>query len=359
MSTYYQGMLSSDPCFTVDCSHSCTDYYAVLGVNKKATEDEIKRAYRKLAMKYHPDKNPTNQAAAEEKFKEVTEAYEVLSDKQKREIYDSYGEEGLKEGVPSGGPGGMPGGFSFQSFGGGKGGFKPGDARNIFAQLFGMGGMGGFGGMDDDEEGGGFSSFSFGPGMGGMGGMSGSRGRPQQGPPQRKPKTTQFDLPVSLEDLYTGTTKKMKITRLRGGRQESKVVEISVKAGWKEGTKLTFEGEGDEDPSGVNGDVVFVLKEKPHPVFTRVDRDLHCKMPITLTEALCGFVKRIKHIDGTEIVIDTKAKGEVVKPGDSKFFWGKGMPSKNGNGNVVVNYEIMFPSTLTERQKQLVQEANL
>jgi DnaJ-class molecular chaperone len=326
-----------------------SDYYAVLGVGKKSTEDEIKKAYRKLAMKWHPDKNPDNQAAAEEKFKEVTEAYEVLSDKQKRDVYDMYGEEGLKNGAEAGGGGG---GFSnFRGFGGGGGGgrgFNPGNARDIFAQFF--GGMGGMGMSDDD---GGFQSMFGGQGMGGrMGGMGGGR----RAPP--KPKTVEFNIPVSLEDLYSGCTKKMKITRTRGGRQESKIVEVQIKAGWKEGTKLTYEGEGDESPQGPAGDVVFIIKEKPHPVFVRVNNDLHVKMPITLTEALCGFRKTITHLNGKELVVDTTG-GEVIKPDASKYFWKDGMPSKNGPGNVVVDFQLMFPSRLNDRQRSLVREANL
>jgi DnaJ homolog subfamily B member 4 len=144
------------------------NYYGILGVDKKCDENELKKAYRKMALKHHPDRNPDNKEEADRKFKEVSEAYEVLSDSNKRAVYDQYGEEGLKGGGGAG-PGPQ---FSGAGFGSGMGGFRPSDADDIFKMFFSQ--MGGAGG-DDDFGGGGFS-FGGSP-MGGifsqMGGMPG------------------------------------------------------------------------------------------------------------------------------------------------------------------------------------------
>nr|DAD21063.1 TPA_asm: hypothetical protein HUJ06_022526 [Nelumbo nucifera] len=187
------------------------DYYKILQVDRNAKDDDLKKAYRKLAMKWHPDKNPNNKKEAETKFKQISEAYEVLSDPQKRAIYDQYGEEGLKGQVPPPGAGG-PGGASFFHTGDGPNVFRfnPRNADDIFAEFFGFsspfGGMGGGGGgtrggsrfpgglFGDDI----FASFGEGASM-------------NQGP--RKAAPIENYLPCSLEELYKGTTKKMKISR--------------------------------------------------------------------------------------------------------------------------------------------------
>ncbi|KIY95179.1 putative DnaJ subfamily B member 6 [Monoraphidium neglectum] len=211
------------------------DYYAILGVSKGSDENELKKAYRKLAMKWHPDKNPDDRAAAEAKFKDVSEAYEVLSDPQKREIFDRHGEEGLKNGGFGGGGGGGGGGAHF--------GRSP---EELFAEIFGgMGGMGGnpfgfggpmgaMGGMGGDPFGG---MGGMGGPFGGMGGMGGMGGRPQ-GP--RKDPPIEVKLACTLEELYSGTTKKMKINRQTSNGRAEEILEIHIRPGWKKGTKITF-----------------------------------------------------------------------------------------------------------------------
>ena len=288
------------------------DFYKVLGLGKEATEDELKKAYRKMALKYHPDKNKS--PGAEEKFKEVAEAYEVLSDPKKRELYDKYGEEGLKAGA-GGGPGGPgeggPGGpgfaynfhgdphetfrmffgeenpfssFFFTSPGGGGGQssrmfFNQGgsDPMDIDDDPFGgMGGMGGrFGGM---------------PGMNNHHGHGYHHGHGHSQRSKRQDPPVVNDLLVSLEEIYKGTTKKMKITRKmlnpdgRSVRMEDKVLTIEIKPGWKSGTKITFPKEGDQTPNNIPADVVFIIKDKPHQTFTRDGSNVKYKAKIGLRE---------------------------------------------------------------------------
>ena len=286
------------------------DFYKVLGVSKGATDDELKKAYRKLALKYHPDKNKS--AGAEAKFKEIAEAYEILHDPKKREIYDKYGEDGLKGGTPFGPNGGspgesMPGNFSYSFHGDPFQTFKMffGD-EDPFANLFG-GGMPGMGPMGG-QHGPGGTTFSFVGGepmqTGGCGGgnpfgnMAGFGGPPGfdggccggRMPREKDPPVT-YDLQVSLEDIYSGTTKKMKITRniiSPDGRvtKEDKMLTISVKPGWKEGTKVTFAEEGDRKPNSKPADIVFVIKDKPHPTFTRSGSDVKYKAKVGLREVI-------------------------------------------------------------------------
>lgn len=228
------------------------DYYKILGISKNATDDDIKKAYRKLALQYHPDKNKS--AGAEEKFKEVAEAYEVLSDQKKRSIYDTYGEEGLKGGIP-GQQGGM-GGYTYTFHG---------DPRATFAQFFGnVNPFQSFFGWDDpfgETLTGGHPPATFFTFTTGGGGSS------NQDPP------IEHDLSISLEKIYTGCTKNMKVSKrvVRNGRleREEKLLTIQVKPGWKEGTKITFPKEGDQDTNNIPADVVFVIKDKPHKHFKR------------------------------------------------------------------------------------------
>jgi len=341
------------------------DYYKILNVPKNASEADIKKSFRKLAMKWHPDKNPGNKEEAEKKFKDIAEAYEVLSDKKKREVFDQYGEEGLKGGMPSGGGEsggfqGFPGGTSF-SFstgpGGGGGFFRPSNAEDIFAQFFGgegMGGMGGFQSMFSGMGGGRRSGMGMNMDDVDMGGM---------GKRRRKGAPMEVPLKVSLEELYTGTTKKLKVTRnkMEGDRRvpENKLCEIDIKKGWKAGTKITYEGWGDEEPGTEAGDIIFVIEEKKHPRFVRDGNDLVFHRPISLTEALCGTKFSIEGLGGESINVDTK--NEVVNPQTKKRIAGKGMPIKGGGsyGDLVIQWNINFPKTLTNAQKKQVREANL
>ena len=367
------------------------DYYSILGVPRDADDEAIKKAYRKQAMKHHPDRNPSNKEAAEAKFKEISEAYEVLSDKQKRAIFDQVGEEGLKGGgVPpgaggAGGMGGFPGGasgfqFNFGGPGGGGGGFRPQDANDIFAQFFsGMGGLGGMRGARGGGAGGAagghpFASMFGGMGggeeeedddMSGMGGMGGFGQRNNRGGPRKAPPI-KHKLQLTLEELYHGCTKKMKITRLRlderGQSQPTpKVVEIAVRPGWKAGTKVTFEREGDERPGEIPSDIVFEITESKHPRFTRRGDDLVYKRTVTLTESLVGLKVRVVALDGSTAEVDVSDGG--IYPGLTKTVKGKGMPvsKREGQfGDLIVEFDVIFPRTkLTQAQKQLILDAKL
>ncbi|KAE8362398.1 hypothetical protein BDV27DRAFT_131576 [Aspergillus caelatus] len=335
-----------------------TKFYDVLGVAPTATEAQLKTAYKKGALKYHPDKNANNPEAAE-KFKELSRAYEILSDSQKRSLYDQLGEEGLENG---GGGGGM-------------------GAEDLFAQFF--GGGGGFGGM-------------FGGGM------------REQGP--KKARTIHHVHKVNLEDIYRGKVSKLALQKSvicpgcdgRGGKEgavkscggcngtgmktmmrqmgpmiqrfqtvcpdcsgegetirerdrckrcngkktvvERKVLHVHVDKGVKNGHKIEFRGEGDQMPGVLPGDVVFEIEQKPHPRFQRKEDDLFYHAEIDLLTALAGGNINIEHLDDRWLTVNI-APGEVVTPGAIKVIKGQGMPSFRHHdfGNLYIQFDVKFP----------------
>lgn len=347
------------------------DYYKILGIQKGATEDEIKKAYKKMALKYHPDKNKS--PGAEEKFKEIAEAYEILSDKKKRDVYDEYGEEGLSGGFGSG-MGNSTGNTKFNY-----------DPRETFAQFFGtsspfenffnMPGMGGnqffntegMDGIDKDDP---FSNIGgLGSGLGGgfghgrtpfrsqsfnVGSGTGARKDKQQDPP------VEHDLYVSLDDICKGVTKRMKISRRvvandGTARKEEKVLTINVKPGWKSGTKITFQREGDQAPNKIPADIVFIIRDKPHPHFKREGSDLRHVCKITLREALCGVLVDIPTLTNDKIPLNLA--NEVVKPTTTKRIPGYGLPYPKEpakRGDILVSFDIQFPDKLTQSTKDLM-----
>lgn len=352
------------------------DYYKILGVERNATESDLKKAYRRMALKYHPDKNKS--PGAEEKFKDVAEALEVLSDKDKRAVYDKFGEEGLKAGGGrsgnsgstgnSGGPpSGGPGVYHFSSTAGGPG-VDPFetfrhmfDGEDPFASFFGgSAGRGSVGGspsgrtmfytningqdhMDVDDAG---------YGLGG--GMSGGipRGQKQQDPPVTR------DLPVTLEEVYTGVVKKMKIKKqvLSSKRSAEKVLSIDVKPGWKSGTKITFPKEGDEKPNTIPADVIFVLKDKPHPKFKRDGSDIIYTANISLRDALCGTTITIPLLEGGQM---SYSLTDIVNPNTTKRIVGKGLPlpkEPKARGDLLIDFNIKFPDSLQDGAKRRLRE---
>lgn len=353
------------------------DYYAILGVSKDVTDDQLKKAYKKLALKWHPDRNKDNEKEATAKFQEISEAYEVLSDPRKRQIYDQLGEEGLKAGMGGGGPdgaGGFPGGFQhasgpggaqffFSGPGGGFGSFR--DPNELFREMF--GGSSPFGFSSDSEtdvDMDGFSGMGGFPGMGGFASMfGGAGGAGNRGGRKPKGNTIVSELPISIEDLYKGVTKKMKITRTvheSNGSQhdDSDVVTLDIRPGWKDGTKITFEGRGDVYPGRKPADIVFVIREKPSPFYKRNGNDLVYDIPITLAQALTGIKLTLPHPSGEDVVVSVT---DVIS-GNSphRVVRGRGMPvSKRPGefGDLVVNFQISYPSSLSDDQRKKIKEA--
>ncbi|KAM6972701.1 dnaJ homolog subfamily A member 1 [Aplochiton taeniatus] len=345
-----------------------TGFYDMLGVKPNATPEELKKSYRKLALKYHPDKNPTEG----EKFKQISQAYEVLSDPQKREVYDRGGEKAIKEG----------------GTGGGGGGF--GSPMDIFDMFFGGGGR-----MHRERRG----------------------------------KNVVHQLTVSLEDLYNGATKKLSLQKNvicercegRGGRKgavemcischgtgmqvrlhqlgpgmvqqvstvchncqgqgqrishkdrckactgrkilrQKKILEVHIDKGMKDGQKIVFHGEGDQEPGLEPGDIIIVLDQRAHPLFTREKGDLTMKMELQLVEALCGFRKPVKTLDNRTLLI-TSHPGELIKPGDKKCVLNEGMPMHRRpfeKGRLVINFNVVFPkNNFLSKEKLKVLESYL
>lgn len=329
------------------------DYYNILKVDRNANDDDLKKAYRRLAMKWHPDKNPNNKKEAETKFKQISEAYEVLSDPQKKTIYDQYGEEGLKDMPPPG-----SGNFPFGNGGsGGESGFNPRNAEDIFAEFFGSSPFG-FG--------------SSGPGksmryqtegvFGGFGGSENLFRTYSENVTPKKPPPVESKLPCTLEELYSGSTRKMKISRTvvdANGRQvpETEILTIDVKPGWKKGTKITFPDKGNEQPNQLPADLVFVIDEKPHDVFKRDGNDIIMNHRVTLAEALGGTTINITTLDGRNLPIPVI---DIVSPGYELVIAREGMPivREPGNrGDLKIKFDVKFPSRLTHEQRSGLKRA--
>lgn len=336
-----------------------TKLYDLLGVSPDASEAEIKKGYRKMALKYHPDK-PTGDT---EKFKEISEAFEILLDKDKRELYDQYGAEAARLGGPqfnpfgqgAGGGGGAPGGAHFNFGGAGPGGhtFSQNDAFRIFREFAGAGGMG----DDFGSFGGGGFSFGGGSPFGGgdpFGGGGFGGGDFEGGRRRAEPETVQIPLPCSLEELYNGKTKKLNILRKNAqGQPEKELVTVDVLPGWKAGTKVTFKNKGDWTPNG-RQTVQMVIEEKPHPVFTRKDNDLIATVPLTFKESLLGFHKELKTLGGRVLNLD---RSTPISPATESRYPGQGMPiRKGGHGDLIVKYKVDYPVRLSEGQREAIRK---
>lgn len=364
-----------------------------------ATEDEIKRSFKKLALKWHPDRNPDNIGEAERKFKELTEAYEVLSNPGRRAMYDQYGEEAISNNAEKESPNSSSG--SNRSFGNGNGnrtfffrGNHPRAAEEIFREFFANDGFGfgGFGGFGRSRFPSAFDTFGF-PDFDGEdgarnhdGGKSSStsttanNNRNMNGnshkhlrfsftdtygtsssagsffvPP--KPKVLKTKLSVTLEELYVGTTKKLQVIRtLLDQTKVECILTIEVKPGWKHGTTMVFEDAGDELSPGVSQDIQLEIEQKPHPRFNRVDDNLHTTVVITLAEALTGFQKGLTSLDGRMVAVISNGD---LEPGDKLLIPGEGMPiaqRPGQKGNLVVEFKVVYPKKLTLEQKALIRD---
>ncbi|OQR93183.1 hypothetical protein THRCLA_08506 [Thraustotheca clavata] len=275
------------------------DYYELLGVSRGASDQEIKKAYRKLAMKWHPDKNKSNRDEAQSKFHEISEAYDVLSDPEKRALFDQYGYDGLRNGVPNA-DGEMRDGYSFNDR----------QADDIFNKFFGTNNP--------------FSDFGFGDTLPFSSALK--KKSPEKNPPIYR------DVECTLEELYHGNmTKKISLLRPRFQgvdlKDESKVFLIKIQRGWSNGTKITFANEGTESKELSTGDVIFCIKETSHPLFTRNKNDVIYMAKIKLADALADCCVQVPTLEGHKLAISCN---EVISPKSEKKIKGEGMPIAEG-----------------------------
>ena len=363
------------------------DYYEVLGVNKNATDDELKKAYRKLAKKYHPDANPDNKKEAEAKFKEVNEAYETLSDPQKRKMYDQFGPDGPQGFNGAGGPfGGGNGYYSYTSSG--FDGFSDfGDLGDIFSSFFG----GGFGGR--------------------------SNTRKQNGP--RKGADLNLYIDITFEQAFLGVEKEIAITRdeecsvchgtgakpgtsvtkcptcngtgqirqvqntILGQMQTTRTctnchgtgevikepcdncrgkgtvrkqpkIKVKIPAGIDDGQTVVLRGEGEPgQKAGPKGDLYITVRLKKHSIYSRKGNNVYCDVPITITQATLGAELEIPMVDGSK---EKYKIPEGTQTGTKFTIRGKGFKSVSSSsvGDFVFTVNVQTPKRLSKEQRELL-----
>jgi len=315
------------------------DYYEVLGVKKSATEEEIKKAYRKLAMKYHPDRNPGNKQA-EERFKEINEAYAVLSDKEKRRQYDQFGPSGFSQRFSQED---IFRGFDisdlFKDLG-----FSTGD---VFSRIFGRASRGGrvhFGGFEDLFGSGGR------PGMD-YGGTFSEPEYQSHGPFAQKGQDIHSELNLTFQEAASGTEKKVRFSK--GNKVEE--VTVKVPAGIESGKKLRLAGKGMEGVGGgPPGDLYLKVNVAEHPLFKREGSDLILDKEIKISDAILGTTIEVPTLDGTKLVKvppGTQSNSRIRLKG-----FGLARLQGGGKGDEYVRILIRYPKTLTEKQKKLIEE---
>ncbi|PWA30531.1 hypothetical protein CCH79_00015260, partial [Gambusia affinis] len=324
-----------------------TGYYDLLGVSPKASTDEIKKAYRKLALKYHPDKNPNEG----EKFKLISHAYEVLSDPKKRDLYDQGGEQAIKEGGMSSGASPMD---VFDMFFGGGGRMqRERRGKNVVHQLSVT--------LEEMYNGStrklGLQKNVICEKCDGYGGKKGAlekcstckgRGvqiRVQQIGPGMIQQTQSMCHDCQGQGEKFNAKDRCKNCNGHKLERKKKILEVHIDKGMKDGQKITFHGEGDQEPGLEPGDVVIVLDQKEHPLFQRQGDDLVMKMNIKLAEALCGFRKTVRTLDNRSLIISTMP-GEVIKHNDIKCVQNEGMPIHRDpyeRGMLIIQFQVEFP----------------
>ena len=362
------------------------DYYEVLGVNKNATDEELKKAYRKLAKKYHPDANPDNKKEAEEKFKEVNEAYETLSDPQKRRMYDQFGADGP------------------QGFGGGQGPFGQGGYYSYSSS--------GFNGFDDFGDLGDIFSSFFGGGFGGR-----SSSRKQNGP--KKGADLNLRMEITFEQAFSGVEKEITVTRDeicdhchgtgakpgtsvtkctmcngtgqvtqvqntilgqmqtrrtctachgtgevikepceichgRGTVRKQPRIKVKIPAGIDDNQTVVLRGEGEPgQKGGPKGDLYITVRIKKHSIFTRSGNNVMCEVPITITQATLGADLEIPMVDGTKEIYKIP---DGTQTGTKFVIKNKGFKSVNSSsvGDFVFTVKVQTPKKLTKEQRELL-----
>ena len=301
------------------------DYYKILGVSRTASADEIKSAYRKLARVYHPDAG-----GDEEKFKEINEAYEVLSDDKKRQIYDQYGTADANQ-IPQGwGASGNVGDFF-----GGAGGF--GSWADILESI--RRGEGAFG-----------TDWDFGGGSSRSGSTSG--GTRQSRP--RKGQDMNVTLNITFEEAFDGTEKR--VTVRVPGRSDPETLTVKVPAGAVDGGRLRFKGKGGPGENGGEaGDLLVTTKIGEHAYFTRQGSDVYLDVPVTIAEAALGASVIIPAPDGTKVRLKIPAG---TQDGTSLSIKGKGAPKVKGDGagDLKVTIKVVVPKDLNDQQKRALED---
>jgi curved DNA-binding protein len=296
------------------------DYYKILGVERNASEEDIRKAYRKLAMKFHPDRNP-NDKQAEERFKEINEAYQVLSDAKKRAHYDRLGSD-----YSNWQQRGAPGDFNWDQYGGG--GF-PGGVRVEYSDLDDL--FGGAGGFSD------FFRTIFGRGAEGAG--TGTRTRSRQ-----QPQGYQQELTITLEEAYNGTTRLL--------QSDGKQKQVRIPAGVRTGSKVRVAGAG---PNGL--DLYLIVEVQDDKRFERRGNDLHTAATVDIFTAILGGEAEVETLSG-KIKLNVPAG---TQPEQVFRLAGRGMPSvKNANekGDLYVRLKIQIPKYLSPKQRELLEEAS-
>jgi curved DNA-binding protein len=296
------------------------DYYKVLGVERNASEDDIRKAYRKLAMQYHPDRNP-NDKQAEERFKEINEAYQVLSDPEKRTHYDRLGSD-----YSNWQRRGAQGDFNWDQYGGFPGGVRV-EYSGDFDDLF-----GGAGGFSD------FFRTIFGQQAGGAG--TGTRTRTRQ----QQPQGYQQELEISLEEAFNGTTRIL--------QADGKQKQVRIPAGVRTGSKVRVAGAG---PNGL--DLYLIVDVKEDPRFERRGNDLHTSATVDVFSAILGGEADVETLAG-KVKLNIPAG---TQPEQVFRLAGRGMPSvknKNEKGDLYVRLKVQIPKYLAPKQRELLEEAS-
>ena len=305
--------------------------YNTLGVAKDASPEEIKKSYRALSLKYHPDRN--TDPSATDLYKEINEAYEILSDPQKRQQYDM-------------------GGMDFVGHPGGGG---PGSDMNDINQFFNMmfGGGGGMPGM----------GMPFGGGMGDMpeihifhGGMGGGRFRQQMMKPQAIQKTVQ----ITLEQLYNGDTIPFEYecwTMQNGMRiNELKTIQITIPRGIQENERMVLAQQGNSAGENNTGDLIISFDVQKHNLFDRVGMDLILHKKISLKDALCGFSFDIRHLNDKVLHMNNTTNYSIIRPNYRKHIPNLGIVRNGQTGSLIIEFDIEFPESLTPETTQTLRE---